>query len=230
MSDLNELDLLFESETIKPTFDIVHIILSLYLFDKNPEGLGRYRLRDELLIGSGTSKSLFKRLEQKVNFIKLKGEKSNSNRKNIRKGHILTDKGLGFLSKIKVKIPFLEEGNLSVLKDIIIKSENIYAYFCLLRNPIRKITSGIEQRDAAIKVNGSGATCLIYNGKNLVFPPSSESVGEIAKVSLTTQNYFDKVLSTFNLKFRKNDIIIIGLGNNDKKARLAALNAALTLI
>ena len=57
MKELSELKPLFESLTIRPTFDYVHIILSLFIFGENPGGIGRYRLKDELQIGSGTAKS-----------------------------------------------------------------------------------------------------------------------------------------------------------------------------
>jgi len=229
MSVLNELDSLFDSLTIKPTFDYVHVILSLFIFTENPDGIGRYRLKNELLIGSGTSKSLIRRLEGKLSFIKVKNEFSKSERQNIRKGHILTDKGLKFLDKIKLKLPLLKKGDLSILEEIIINAENIHAYFCLVRNASQKITNGIEQRDAAIKVDGSGATCLIYDGKKLIFPSNLENDKERSKVNLTIQKYFEKELSRLNLELKKNDVIIIGLGDDPKKARLASLNAALTL-
>lgn len=230
MSIIKELDSIFDSETIKPTFDYVHVILSLFIFKENPDGIGRYRLKDELEIGSGTSKSLIKRLERKIHFIKVKDEKSKSERQNIRKGHVLTDKGSKFLDKIKSKIPLLNYGDLSFLKEIIINAEHIDAFFCLVRGASQSISNGIEQRDAAIKVNGSGATCLIYNGQNLVFPASSEEEKERTKVNLTIQKYFEKELSYAHLEFIKNDVIIIGLGDNPEKARLASLNAALTLL
>ncbi|MFX0060332.1 MAG: DUF4443 domain-containing protein [Candidatus Heimdallarchaeota archaeon] len=229
MSFLNELELLFESETIKPTFNNVHIILSLLIFDQNPEGIGRYRLKSELLIGSGTSKSLVKRLEERVNFIKVKDEVGKSERQNVRKGHVLTAKGSKFLDKIKLKIPLLTKGDLSILKEIIIDAENNFLYYCLVRDAAHRITNGIEQRDAAIKVNGSGATCLIFNGKNLVFPSSSENEQERTKVNLNILNYFKRNLSKYTSEFRKNDAIIIGLGKSPELARLASLNAALTL-
>ena len=69
MKELSELAPLFESLTIKPTFDYVHIILSLFVFGENPSGIGRYRLKDELQIGSGTAKSLVKKLKDVSEFI-----------------------------------------------------------------------------------------------------------------------------------------------------------------
>ncbi len=60
-----ELDILFESATIKPSFDRVHVILALFLFEENEDGIGRYRLGKELLIGTGIVKSMIKNLKKK---------------------------------------------------------------------------------------------------------------------------------------------------------------------
>jgi predicted transcriptional regulator len=220
-----ELEELFESSTIKPTFEKVHVILALFLFGKNPDGIGRYRLRKNLLIGSGTARSLVKKLKEKVNFITVVEE-------NIRKGHILTEKGLDYLKRIKKTIPLLEKAEPKVLKDIIIRNEDIHAYFCLVKGAAKKVSSGIEQRDAAIKVGASGATCLLYKGNNLQYPssPIPPQNSEELKLNDKIKNYFETKVSNFNTELEKDDVIIIGLGETPEKARLAALNSALTLM
>ena len=43
-------------------------------------------------------------------------------------------------------------------------------------------------------------------------------------------NYFKTQITQQNIKLEKNDVIIIGSGDNSQKSRLAALNAGLTLI
>jgi len=221
-----ELDDLFHSETIKPSFDYIHIILALYLFGElgEKEGIGRYRLKEELLIGSGTAKSLITKLNKTINFISV------VNNKNQKKGHQLTKRGKNFLKKFKNFIPILKKGNLEILKDILIEIENVDAYFCLIKKARNKLTNGIAQRDAAIKINGSGATCLIYDGTKFIFPPNAFSEGDInnVEISYNVQDYFKKELIDFLLE--PNDVIIIGLGDSPQLARLATLNAALTLI
>lgn len=220
-----ELDILFQSSTIKPTFEKVHVILALFIFDENREGIGRYRLQKELLIGEGTAKSLIKKLNEKLKFITVI-------EKRIRKGHILTEAGLEYLKKIKRIIPVIKEGESSILKDLIIEAEIIHIYFCLIKNAIHKIINGVSQRDAAIGVNGSGATCLVYNGKNLIFPSKSHSGSSNTDMVLNEAlyTYFESKLSERNIKLEKNDVIVIGSGDSPQKARLATLNAALTLI
>ncbi|MBA7469415.1 hypothetical protein ES705_02668 [subsurface metagenome] len=224
MKELSELKPLFESLTIRPTFDYVHIILSLFIFGENPGGIGRYRLKDELQIGSGTAKSLVKKLKNVSEFIVVPDEGE-------RKGHVLTEKGHKFFAKVKKKIPLLEKADLTFLKDIIIEPENVNPYFCLVKNATKKIKNGIEQRDAAIKVNGSGATCLVYNGKDIIFPSKfvNNSIEEQKKINQKTLKYFTSKIEKAKVLFEKDDVIIIGLGENPQISRLAALNAALTL-
>ncbi|MHA2036481.1 MAG: DUF4443 domain-containing protein [Promethearchaeota archaeon] len=218
-----ELEALFESSTIKPSFEEVHVILSLFIFDENREGIGRYRLQKELLVGEGTAKSLIKKLNEKTRFIIV-------TERGKRKGHVLTEKGNKFLEEVKKKIVLLKEGDLSLLRSIIIESPNINPYFCLIKNAAENISNGIEQRDAAIKVGGSGATCLIYNGESLVFPSRLSSDNSFNIIKDDILNYFTDKISKQKSNLEKNDVIIIGLGENTQKSRLAALNSALTLI
>jgi len=221
-----ELDSLFQSPTIKPSFEKVHVILALFIFEENKEGIGRYRLQKELSIGSGTARSLIKKLNETINFIKVLTDE------NVRKGHILTKIGFEFVNKLKNKIPLIEVGDPAALKDIIIKSEGNSSYFCLVRNATNKISNGIEQRDAAIKIGGVGATCLLYNGSELIFPSHvfSENGKEQIRVNDNIFKYFHTLINSKNSQLKENDVIIIGLGENPEKARLAALNAALTTL
>ena len=220
---LKELNSLFHSDTIKPTFLPVHVILALFIFEEHSKGLGRYRLQQELLIGSGTVRSLVTKLNKKVNFLTIKSDE------NKRKGHVLTEKGLTYLDEVKEKIPVIEEGDSSILKEIIIESENVSTYFCHVKNGGDKLTNGIAQRDAAIKINGVGATCLVHDGKKLTFNLGNnvEDESEQVEINEDIQNYF---LTNSNLKLEKNDVIVIGLADDPRKARLVALNAALTLV
>jgi len=215
-----DLDIAFESSTIKPTFEKVHIILALIIFNENQEGIGRYRLKKELLIGSGTSRSLVTKLSDILDFITI-------NRNNKWKGHILTQKGKKFLKKVWEKIPLIKAGDTEKLKSIVIDFENIDTYFCLVKSASNKVGSGIQQRDAAIKVDGYGATCLLFNGHNLVFPRSSE---ETIPVNKEVLNYFQQELEDANLSLEKEDVIVLGSGDSKERARLAAFNAALTLL
>lgn len=220
LEKLNELDKLFESETIKPSFSKVHALLALYIFEQHPEGLGRYRLKSELKIGSGTARSLVNKLKKKLGFIKVSGQ---------RKGHILTEKGKEFLKSLKKTIPLVKSADLDILKDVIIEYKERNAYFCLVKNAGDEVTNGMEQRDAAIKVDGLGASCLVYDGQQLNFSIGliTKSEKEKMRISDKVQTYF---LNQIDNKLEKNDVIIIGLAESPEIARLAAFNSALTLI
>jgi Trp operon repressor len=219
-----ELDSLLESPTIRPTFEKVHVILALFIFAENREGIGRYRLQKELLIGEGTAKSLIKKLNKDISFITVSTETK-------RKGHFLTQEGINYLQRVKQIIPVIKECETSLLKEIIIEAERNFTYFCLIKNALNKITDGVSQRDAAIKVDGSGATCLVYDGENLIFP-SKKALVSIEKDMIVNNNlfkFFKSSLSLENIKLELNDVIAIGSGDSPPKARLATLNAALTL-
>ena len=142
----------------------------------------------------------------------------------------LQKKGNNFLEEIKKKIPLLRGGDTSMLKSITIESFNITPYFFLINTAAENITSGIEQRDAAIKVGGKGATCLIYNGKNLVFPSRLGSEDSFNIVKNDILNYFKHEITKNKFNLEKDDVIIIGSGESAQKSRLAAINSALTLI
>ncbi|TES96491.1 MAG: hypothetical protein E3J90_07880 [Promethearchaeota archaeon] len=229
---LSELDSVFQSPTIKPTFDYVHVVLSLFLFGENTEGIGRYRLQKELEIGAGTVKSLFNKLKTVTKYIIVPSEGDLKAGELQRRGHVLTQKGFVFLAKVKKKIPLLRKADLKYLKEIIIKQEDVNSYFCLVKKSSTKLRYGVEQRDAAIKVNGSGATCLVYDGVNLFFPTKSKIKDDTnnTQINPETLNYFKSEIEAAKVKIEKNDVIIIGSGDNYQKARLATLNAALTLL
>ena len=220
-----ELDSLLESPTIRPTFEKVHVILALFIFAENREGIGRYRLQKELLIGEGTAKSLIRKLNKDINFITVTTEMK-------RRGHFLTKEGINYLQRVKKIIPVIKECETSLLQEIVIEAERFFTYFCLIKDALHKITDGVSQRDAAIKVDGSGATCLVYNGENLIFPSKKPlvTIEEDMIVNESLYRYFKSELSTENIKLESNDVIAIGSGDSPQKARLATLNAALTLI
>ena len=229
---LKDLDSMFESDTIKPTFNHAHILLSLFIFENHPKGIGRYRLKEELIIGKGTARSLITRLKEKVDFIKVSGGKDQNGQPKNRLGHILTEKGMKYLEGVKRKIPLLIRGDLEILKEIIVEAERNYPFICVIKQGESKIKYGMEQRDAAIKVDGSGATCLVFNGNHFVFPASTSVNNQDLKekANKNIEDYFKNLIFSANNTLERGDVFIIGLGDDPNKARLASLNAALTLI
>ena len=85
------------------------------------------------------------------------------------------------------------------------------------------VKSGIEQRDAAIKMDASGATTLIF--RNGIFLLAGTKLD-----ALKTEYKIHKLL-VVGLNPTNDDVIIIGSdGVSEKKAEFAAKSAALLTI
>ncbi|MBA7503967.1 hypothetical protein ES706_02592 [subsurface metagenome] len=236
----------YVSKTLKPNFKYVHLVLTLFLFEEHLKGFGRYKLQEELLISSGMAKSIFNKLKEN-NMIKKETQ---------RKGHILSVKGKDILKKIKEKIVSIRKGNIILSKMAFGNS----FYIAQIKDVFNKLTDGMAQRDASIKikdlvdnlkikigknectikVNNIGATCLIYEDKQLKLPEYKDRSNFIYDFSITEdiQDYLYKELSLQN-----KDTIIIGGSSIDIKenieknqkciieeriARLVAINSALS--
>ena len=68
----------------------------------------------------------------------------------------------------------------------------------------------MAQRDAAIKVNGLGATCLVYDGNEFSFKlgPISHSDRNQMKIKDNIQKYIKDQIYNVNLNLEKNDVVI----------------------
>ena len=85
------------------------------------------------------------------------------------------------------------------------------------------IKSGIEQRDAAIKMGALGATTLLFKDDKFVIPDTNYD-------SLRKESHIAGLL-TEKLNPESGDVIIIGSATEDERtAELAAKNAALLTI
>ncbi|MBD3353477.1 MAG: DUF4443 domain-containing protein [Candidatus Lokiarchaeota archaeon] len=206
MTKLSELPNIFKSKTIKPSFKEVHVLLALIVFnqDRNENGIGRYRLQEELCLTEGKVRSLLNRMKH-LNLIKTDSRIS---------GHVITDDGKEMLNDLFEKIsppqqPSFDYKELSLGK---------HAYFSIVFQAQDKLTTGIEQRDEVIKIGGTGATCLIYNGKQFNFPNDDKEI----RVKIPTANLAQPL--------NEGDVLIIGTGEDNSTARLSTLVAAISLI
>ena len=85
------------------------------------------------------------------------------------------------------------------------------------------VKSGIEQRDAAVKVGASGATTLLFKDNKFLIPKTNYDAlkgdEELAKQLIQ------------NLQPHEEDVIIIGTDDSSRKrAEFAAKNAALITV
>ena len=125
-------------------------------------------------------------------------------------GITITRSRLGFLSEIPLKVIDVDLGD-SIVGD--------YSQSVLVFNVADKIQNGMQQRDAGIRVGATGCTTLVIRDGNLIIPPDwnmDVERPEIAK-NVRATGITDK------------DAIIVGSGNDQRTAMMAALTAAFEL-
>jgi hypothetical protein len=186
------------------SFDAVHVFKSLQVI-KNGGHASRAILGKELALGEGSIKTLIKHLKMNDLVVTNNG------------GTRMTRKGEALFSKISSLVPSetsLQSCSIALgrFNQAVLLKESAYA-----------IRSGIEQRDAAIKMGGTGATTLLFKDNKLVMPASSQD--SLIKEPRVRQQLVDK------LRPVEGDVIIIGSSDENMiTARLAAMNAALDTI
>jgi len=202
MSLASLLTSLFESKTIPPSYKRAHIIYAISLLGKSDQGIGRYKIKNELDLGEGSTKTLLSRLKEE-GIIAVEEKK--------QAGHTLTTKGKQILDEIRQY--FSEPQPLSNSKNEFVIGK--YAAYVILHAEKKDsaVLLGITQRDEAIKIGGSGATCSEFDGENVIFPD---------KVALNVP------ISKEGLK--KGDILVLGGGESGGHAVLASIAAALSIV
>ncbi|MGH9922235.1 MAG: DUF4443 domain-containing protein [Nitrososphaerales archaeon] len=185
------------------SFDLVHVFKAMQLI-KNNGHASRALLCQELALGEGSIKTLIKHLKMH-NLI----ETSKS-------GTRLTSKGEGICSEFLSSIP--AEMNLPKCSLTLGKFNHVV----LLKELDFVVKSGIEQRDAAVKMGALGATTLLFKDDKFVMPGRSQD-------SLRNEPRIRKLLID-KLKPTEGDVIIVGSAEDEITAELAAKNATLTTI
>lgn len=185
------------------SFDLAHVFKALQLMHQNGR-ISRSLLVDELDLGEGSIKTLVKHLKMH-NVVETS-----------KAGMRLTSKGNTLFSKLQFAIPTemeIEKCSIGIGK---------YNHAVLVKNLGDSIGTGIEQRDAAIKIGALGATTLIFKDGKFLMPDRNQySLRNEPKLRFEMLE---------KLKPEDNDIIIIGSSENRKNAELAAKSAALQTI
>jgi hypothetical protein len=97
-----------------------------------------------------------------------------------------------------------------------------YSFAALVKNSGHKVKTGIEQRDAAVMAGAKGATTMLLQKGQLVFPSVSRNLrSDFPKAS-------DQIMRL--LKPQENDAIVVVSSEDSKKAERGALAAAWTLL
>ena len=185
------------------SFDIVHVFAALQLIEKSGR-TSRGALSSRLALGEGTVKTLVKHL-------KMHGLVQTTNG-----GTKMTAKGRGICEGLLAAVP--AEMSLPMCSVALAR----FNYAVLVREFGFAVRSGIEQRDAAIKMGATGATTLLFRDEKFVMPASTQD-------SLRKEPQVRRMLAE-RLSPSEGDLVIIGSAEDEKTAELAAKNAALLTI
>ena len=186
------------------SFNSVHVFKVLQLIE-NKGHVSRNLLCKELSLGEGSVKTLVKHL------------KAQGIIESTKAGTTITPKGKRISEQFFSAIP--TEMSLSKCSIALGK----FNYVVLLKQYGFALKSGIEQRDAAIRMGAIGATSLLFMHNSFVMPGTDYD--PLTKEPDTTRLLLEK------LKPEDGDAIVIGSDMEDeRRAELAAKNAALTTI
>jgi DNA-binding Lrp family transcriptional regulator len=179
----------------KAQFNAYHVWKTLSLAKKGI--IGRKKLAEELELGEGSVRTLIRYLRD-LGLVET-----------FRLGIRPTKEGKRFLSSLGI-LPLPVIDGLKVAE---------YAYSMKI-TPVRSLGKGFEQRDAAVRAGGVGATTLVCKNGKLCFAGENEDAEKIYKeLSKLRKKYFSE-----------GDVLIVGSATTKKKAEEATFLAALTLL
>ena len=186
------------------SFEMVHVLVTLQLIQERGH-VSRHTLCKKLDLGEGTVKTLVKHLKI---YDLIETDKT---------GTRISTKGSKLLSELLLSIP--AEMSISTCSVALGK----FNYAILIKQMSYVIRSGIEQRDAAIKMNALGATTLVYRDDKFMIPNTNFN-------ALHREQKLHTLLVD-SLKPEEGDVLIIGSDNiSERAAEFAAKSAALVTI
>jgi hypothetical protein len=186
------------------SFEMVHVLVTLQLIQERGH-VSRHTLCKKLDLGEGTVKTLVKHLKI---YDLIETDKT---------GTRISTKGSKLLSELLVSIP--AEMSISTCSVALGK----FNYAILIKQMSYVIRSGIEQRDAAIKMNALGATTLVYKDDKFMIPNTNFN-------ALHREQKLHTLLVD-SLKPEEGDVLIVGSDNiSERAAEFAAKSAALVTI
>ncbi len=187
-----------------PKFEDAHVN---WVFWKiaNRQPMGRKMLVEETGLGEGSLRTILDRLEE-YGLV----ESSRSGRK-------LTENGKRVLDKLNSLVRIEKAGRLDMTE----KMNNCLA---IIKGAGPQVKSGMEQRDAAIKIGRSGATTLIVDEGKLVMPGFDESL----VIDDEYPSDAKKIMKL--LKPDDGDVIVVGSEDSPQTSEEAAWVAASTLL
>ncbi|MGB9684159.1 MAG: DUF4443 domain-containing protein [Candidatus Bathyarchaeales archaeon] len=164
-----------------PTFSVLHILRAMELVAEKP--IGRTKLAVELNVGQGAARTIINRLREA-------GLLSTS-----KMGCKLTTKGLRLWEEYKKVF----QKKIDIGENELTHAKHNFAV--LAKNCGHKIRSGIEQRDAAVKIGAKGAITIIFREGHLIIPSVSDNFARDFPVTA------EKIVKL--LQPEENDVVVI---------------------
>ena len=184
-----------------PSFSLFHMLHAIEVIAEKK--IGRSKLAESLSVGEGAIRTILERLKD-AGLIETS-----------KVGCTLTSEGLKLLKECRKILKRAEIG----------KSELTLAEYnsaILIKKGGYKIKSGVEQRDAAVRVGAKGAITIIFRDGRLIIPSVSNNMAE--DYPKATNQIVKR------LKPEENDAIVIVSSDNIREAEYGTLAAAWTLL
>jgi len=204
MRSLNVLKRLAEQKAAGPTPSFTELHLAKAIEMIGQEAIGRGALSNVLGLGEGATRTLIDRLIE-ARLVKV-----------TKRGCELTEGGFSILKDLNSRLGPMAK----VPRSAITVGPNDFAV--LVRKAAKKVGSGIEQRDAAVRAGANGAVTLVFKNDRLLMPPLDRSgIGR-------SRDLLAKIVDNFRPE--ENDVIVIAGANNERLAEDGARAAAWTLL
>lgn len=188
------------------SFDAVHVFVALQLMHRRGH-VSRQLLEKELALGGGATKTLVKHL-------KMGGLIETSNG-----GTRMTARGRSIFEGLARSMP----AEMLLPKSSIAIGRHNYAV--VLKGLGFAVRSGIEQRDVAIRMGGTGATTLLYRDGGFAMPLDVSGRDPLSGEPEMRRELYER------LALEEGDAVIIGAADGSiKAAELAAKGAALATL
>lgn len=185
-----------------PSFTEFHLATAIEIIGQ--QRIGRQALSQRLGLGEGATRTLIDRLLE-ARLAKIS-----------RRGCELTRSGLSILRRLTSKLgPKAKVRRSSI-------TVGPYDFGILVRRAANKVSSGIEQRDAAVRVGANGTVTLVFKDGQLRIPSAGDS-----KI-MESPSVVEQIVENF--RPAEKDVIVIAGGDTERLAEDGVRAAAWTLL
>lgn len=161
---------------------------------------GRKQMADRIGLGEGSMRTIVEYLRDE-GLVDVK-----------QTGIRITKAGMDFISLLPLQVYELDAQDISLGE---------HSVAVQVKGMASKVTSGMEQRDQAIKAGADGATTVVVKGERLTIPVDFDLDKERPETAWALRRLFD---------INDGDVIIIGTSLDLQRAEEGALAAALELL